>query len=132
MQRSSQRSLHSGSALAMGIAALNPSYVLALCFLFACHVAGAADPLPRSAPATAGFSAAALERIDRFYADEIAKDRIPGAVVAIAREGKLVYYKALGYQDKAAGTTIWDGTLKTTSRGLKRAAMATDLVSVLR
>ena len=63
MQRSSQCSLHSGSALVMGIAALNPSYMLAMCLLFACHVACAADPLPRSAPATAGFSAAALERL---------------------------------------------------------------------
>ena len=57
MKRNSKRSLHSGSAL------------LSVSFLFACHAAGAADPLPRSAPATAGFSAAALERIDRFYAE---------------------------------------------------------------
>lgn len=62
----------------------------------------AADPLPRIDPARAGFSATALERIDRFFADEISRDRIPGAVVAIAREGKLVYYKAIGFQDKAA------------------------------
>lgn len=80
--------------------------LLSLGCLFACEVAGAADPLPRIAPAKAGFSAAGLERIDRFYADEIARDRIPGAVVAIAREGKLVYYKAIGYQDKAAGTPL--------------------------
>lgn len=106
MKRNPKRSLHGGGTLPMGIAALNPTYVLAVSLLYACHVACAADPLPRSAPATAGFSAAALERIDRFYADEIAKDRIPGAVVAIAREGKLVYYKALGYQDKAAGTPL--------------------------
>jgi CubicO group peptidase (beta-lactamase class C family) len=68
--------------------------------------AQAADPLPTVTPARAGFSTAGLERIDRFYADEIAKDRIPGAIVAIAREGKLVYYKAFGYQDKAAGTPL--------------------------
>lgn len=60
----------------------------------------AADPLPRVDPAKVGFSAAALERIDRFFADEIARDRVPGAVVAIAREGRLVYYKAIGFQDK--------------------------------
>ena len=74
--------------------------------LLAASTVRAADPLPRAAPEAAGFSTAALERIDRFYADEVARDRIPGAVVAIAREGKLVYYKALGYQDKAAGTTM--------------------------
>ena len=46
----------------------------------------AADPLPRIDPAKAGFSAGALERIDRFFADEISRDRIPGAVVAVARD----------------------------------------------
>lgn len=60
----------------------------------------AADPLPRVDPAKAGFSPAALQRIDRFFTDEIAKERIPGAVVAIARDGKLVYHKAMGFQDK--------------------------------
>ncbi len=80
--------------------------LLSLSFLCAPQFAGAADPLPRIDPAKAGFSAKALQRIDRFYADEIARDRIPGAVVAIAREGKLVYYKAIGYQDKAAGTPL--------------------------
>ena len=64
--------------------------------------ASAADPLPRIDPARAGFSASSLERIDRFFADEISRDRIPGAVVAVAREGKLVYFKAIGFQDKAA------------------------------
>ena len=94
MKQQSKRALHGTiAALALGL-------------IFACRVTGAADPLPRIAPAKAGFSAAGLERIDRFYADEIAKDRIPGAIVAIAREGKLVYYKAMGYQDKAAGTLL--------------------------
>ena len=60
----------------------------------------AADPLPRGDPARHGFSPAGLQRIDQFFADEIARDRIPGAVVAIARQGRLVYYKAMGFQDK--------------------------------
>src|SRR4051812_11642604 len=77
--------------------------LLALNFAITGH---AADPLPRAEPASVGFSAAGLARIDRFYADEIARDRIPGAVVAIARDGKLAYYKSFGYQDKAAGTPL--------------------------
>lgn len=64
------------------------------------------DPLPRADPAQLGFSSTGLARIDRFFADEIARDRIPGAVVAIARKGKLAYYKAIGYQDKAAGVPM--------------------------
>jgi CubicO group peptidase (beta-lactamase class C family) len=80
--------------------------------LLACSLAGlagaahAADPLPRVDPARAGFSAAGLARIDRFYADEISRDRIPGAVIAVARGGKLAYYKPIGFQDKAAGTPL--------------------------
>jgi CubicO group peptidase (beta-lactamase class C family) len=71
----------------------------------------AAEPLPRIDPARVGFSAAGLQRIDRFFADEIAKERIPGAVVAIAREGKLVYYKAMGFQDKQSARPMRTDTI---------------------
>ena len=33
---------------------------------------------------------------------EIARDQLPGAVLAIARRGKLVYVETFGYRDKAA------------------------------
>jgi len=58
-------------------------------------------PLPPIAAETAGFSAEGLRRIDRFFAREIEADRVPGAVVAVARDGRLVYHKAHGYLDKA-------------------------------
>ncbi len=61
------------------------------------------EPLPAASPESVGFSAKALGRIDAFFEREIAANRIPGAVLAIARDGKLVYYKAHGYVDKAAG-----------------------------
>ena len=66
-------------------------------------VALAAPPLPTTPPDKAGFSAEGLARIDRFFEREIAADRVPGAVVAIARDGKLVHFKAYGFHDKAAG-----------------------------
>jgi len=62
----------------------------------------AADPLPAIAPERAGFSSDGLARIERFFAREIASDRVPGAIVAIARDGRLVHYKAYGFLDKAA------------------------------
>jgi CubicO group peptidase (beta-lactamase class C family) len=65
-----------------------------------------ADPLPPIAPAEAGFSAQALDRIDQFFAREVAANRIPGGVVAIARNGRLVYFKAHGFLDRAAGTPM--------------------------
>ena len=66
----------------------------------------AGEPLPLTTPAEAGFSQAGLDRIERFFNDEISRNRIPGAVVAIARNGRLAYYKAIGYQDRAAGTPL--------------------------
>jgi CubicO group peptidase (beta-lactamase class C family) len=65
-----------------------------------------AQPLPQAAPERVGFSTEGLARIDRFFAREIEANRVPGAVVAIARDGKLVYFKAHGYLDKAAATPM--------------------------
>ncbi len=65
-----------------------------------------AQPLPPVAPEKAGFSREGLSRIDQFFAREIAADRVPGAVVAIARDGKLVYYKAYGYLNKNTGEAM--------------------------
>jgi CubicO group peptidase (beta-lactamase class C family) len=74
-----------------------------LCLLvFFC--AGAwAQPLPTAAPDKAGFSRDGLARIDRFFEREIGANRVPGAVVAVARDGRLVHYRAYGFLDKAAG-----------------------------
>ena len=47
----------------------------------------------------AGFSADGLKRIDAFFASEIEKKRVPGGVVGIVRDGKLVYLKAHGTQN---------------------------------
>jgi CubicO group peptidase (beta-lactamase class C family) len=57
-------------------------------------------PLPPSSPEDVGLSSERLKRIDAFFADEIARDRVPGAVVAVARDGKLAYFKAFGFADK--------------------------------
>jgi CubicO group peptidase (beta-lactamase class C family) len=57
--------------------------------------------LPEAKPDEAGFSQPGLARMDDFFAREIAAKRLPGAVVAIARDGKLVHYKAYGKLDPA-------------------------------
>jgi CubicO group peptidase (beta-lactamase class C family) len=69
---------------------------------FSAHAA----PLPEAKPDDVGFSAAGLARMDDFFAREIAAKRVPGAVVAIARDGKLVHYKAYGQLDAAKGTPM--------------------------
>jgi CubicO group peptidase (beta-lactamase class C family) len=65
-----------------------------------------ADPLPRAKPEAVGMSSERLARIGKVLNDDIEKGRIPGAVIAIARKGKLVYFEAFGYLDKAAGTKM--------------------------
>lgn len=69
-------------------------------------VAQAATPLPMAAPAQVGFSADRLQRLDEFFTREMAAKRVPGAVVAIARDGKLVHYKAYGQRDPASGAPM--------------------------
>ncbi|MDF0492606.1 serine hydrolase domain-containing protein [Bradyrhizobium yuanmingense] len=68
--------------------------------------AARAAPLPEASPDDVGFSKQGLARLDNFFAREIAAKRVPGAVVAIARDGKLVHYKAYGLLDPAKGTPM--------------------------
>ncbi len=63
-------------------------------------------PLPSTTAEAAGFSADRLARIDAFFSREIAAKRVPGAVVGIARDGKLVYLKAFGVRDPSNGAPM--------------------------
>jgi CubicO group peptidase (beta-lactamase class C family) len=58
-------------------------------------------PLPLSNPPGQGFTQDGLKRIDAFFADQIAGNNMAGAVLAVAKNGKLVIYKPYGYLDKA-------------------------------
>jgi CubicO group peptidase (beta-lactamase class C family) len=52
------------------------------------------------------MSSERLGRIGEALRADVEKGRLPGAVVAVARKGKLVYYQAFGYLDKDAGTKM--------------------------
>jgi CubicO group peptidase (beta-lactamase class C family) len=84
---------------------------LALATALALTTAAHAEPLPTATPESVGLSSDRLRNIDAFFAREIELNRIPGAVVAIAREGKLVYFKAFGAADKAKGVPMATDTL---------------------
>jgi CubicO group peptidase (beta-lactamase class C family) len=62
----------------------------------------AADPLPAAKPESVGLSSARLERLAQRLRRDVEQGRMPGAVVAISRRGKLVYHEAFGFADKAA------------------------------
>ena len=54
----------------------------------------------------ADMSSQRLARIAPALKQEIDQGRLPGAVVMVARKGKLVYSEAFGFQDKVAGTPM--------------------------
>ncbi len=66
----------------------------------------AAQELPRIAPADAGFVPGRLERIGALLKDYVAAGSLPGAVVAVLRDGAVVYEEAVGYRDAESGERI--------------------------
>jgi CubicO group peptidase (beta-lactamase class C family) len=58
--------------------------------------------LETATPEQLGMSSARLERIAEALKKEVSDGKIPGAVVIVARKGKIVYSGATGFQDRAA------------------------------
>src|SRR5437588_12961807 len=88
------------------------SFASARCLLAAsCVTALADDPLPRAKPEDVGLSSERLARIGETLRADIDAGRIPGAVIAIARRGKLVALDAYGWRDKAAGVAMTTDTI---------------------
>src|SRR3954468_7243953 len=79
--------------------------------LLASGAAFADDPLPRAKPEDVGLSSERLARIGATLKSDIEAGRIPGAVIAIARRGKLVALDAYGWGDKAAGVAMTTDTI---------------------
>jgi len=79
--------------------------------LVASTAALAEDPLPRAKPEEVGFSSERLARIGITLKADIDAGRIPGAVVAIARHGRLVMLDAYGFRDKEAGIAMTTDTI---------------------
>src|SRR3954471_10384843 len=79
--------------------------------LLASGAAFADDPLPRAKPEDVGLSSERLTRIGTTLKSDIEAGRIPGAVIAIARHGKLVALDAYGWRDKAAGVAMTTDTI---------------------
>ncbi len=81
-------------------AALKP-LIVATALLLASQVL--AQGLPTAQPQTVDVSPERLSRIRAVLQNEVDAERMPGAVVMIARRGQLIYSEAIGFQDKAAG-----------------------------
>jgi CubicO group peptidase (beta-lactamase class C family) len=66
--------------------------------------AALAGELPTASPSEVGMSR--LERLTQFFKADTDAKRLPGAVVMIARHGKVVYYEAFGVRDPATGAPM--------------------------
>lgn len=60
-------------------------------------------PLTPGAPESVGMSSERLARIDKMCLEAIENGEIPGAVLLVARKGKIVYHKAFGMADVQKG-----------------------------
>jgi CubicO group peptidase (beta-lactamase class C family) len=109
-----------GALMTAGISAAG----LAAGIISMSSIAHAADPLPRAKPEEVGMSSERLALIGKAVNAEIARGQLPGAVLAIARRGKLVYFETFGYRDKAAGAPM------TTDAIFNIASMTKPMVSV--
>jgi CubicO group peptidase (beta-lactamase class C family) len=73
--------------------------------------APAIEGLPGAKPEDVGFSSERLARIGQVLNQDIKDGKLPGAVLAIARDGKLVFMQAYGYRDKVANVPMTTDTI---------------------
>ncbi|MGO9683150.1 MAG: serine hydrolase domain-containing protein [Beijerinckiaceae bacterium] len=81
---------------------MNFRNVICMSAVATCIAASAfAQGLPRaSQPEDLGFSSERLKRVTSAFQADVDKGTIPGAVVLIARNGKVAYFEAIGFQDR--------------------------------
>jgi CubicO group peptidase (beta-lactamase class C family) len=66
----------------------------------ALSLAALAQGLPKASPEEVGFSSERLNRLTETFQRDVDTGSIPGAVVMVARNGKVAYEKAFGYQNR--------------------------------
>ena len=75
------------------------------------HAQRAAPPLPAAPPESVGMSTTRLARLSAVFAKEIEDKKLPGAVMMVARKGKLVYVNALGVRDPKSSDPMRTDTI---------------------
>jgi len=65
-----------------------------------------AEALPTAKPEHVGLSSERLARIGQLVRADVEKGRLPGAVILVARKGRIAYLEAVGFRDKASGAPM--------------------------
>lgn len=68
--------------------------------------ASVAEPWRSGKPEDVGLSSQRLQEVSKTLHADVERGRIPGAVLLVARRGRLVYQDAIGYRDKAGGVPM--------------------------
>ena len=63
-------------------------------------------PLSDASPESVGMSSERLDRITTMLEKAVSKGDVPGVVALVARNGKIVYYKAFGKSDSESGKEL--------------------------
>ncbi len=79
---------------------MNRKLLRLLLICVVCSLSALAQEAKLARPEDAGFSSERLSRITQFFQSEVDKGAIPGAVLLVSRNGKIVYRQAIGYQDR--------------------------------
>jgi len=87
-----------------------PSLAVAAALLVGIHAAFAEDQ-GLTKPKEAGFSGAGLARLDAYIQDEIAGNKIPGAIMMIQRNGETAYFKSFGVRDPGTKEPMTPSTI---------------------
>ncbi len=80
-------------------------------FLAPAPVTAQETVITRASPAEAGMSAGVLAGGVALYDEAIERGDLVGAVLLVARDGKVVLHEALGWRDKARGIPMEPGTM---------------------
>src|SRR5664279_2044880 len=70
-----------------------------------------AEGLVLAKPRDTGFTSAGLARLDAYIKNEIAGNKIPGAVMMIQRNGKTAYFSSFGVRDPATREPMTPATI---------------------
>jgi CubicO group peptidase (beta-lactamase class C family) len=62
-----------------------------------------AAELPAASPEDVGLSSTRLARVGQAFRGEIDRGKLPGAVLLVARKGRVAYFESLGVRDPATG-----------------------------
>lgn len=79
--------------------------------LLAALTAASAQTLPRAAPEEVGLSSERLGRITETIRADISKGLMPGAVLLVARHGKIAYLESLGQRDPGTSAAMTADTI---------------------